>query len=531
MSLPHRLGRLRRISRIGSGGFATVWLYADPDLQSNVAVKALADNWAARPDIRDRFLEEARILRRADADHIVRVYDLGETDDGTPYFVMNYADRGTVADLLNAQSRDLQMIADFVTQAGMGLNRLHSMGILHRDVKPQNLLLSSDHGGATRLMVADLGVAKAMLHASGITQVVGTPAYMAPEQADPTRGVDNRCDVHALGAVAYHLVTGRPVRTGGVESLFSRDPIQPPTTLVGDLPHSIDQVVLRAVAHDPEQRWPDVDSFTAAFMDATTRTQTRVFQPAQIEAQVWQPDFPSPSSPGPSPVTSPGPYPMNSPAPPMMGPGPPPSTGYIPPPASPVPPDGASPKGRRSSARRTWLAALVALTVVAAILGGVLAWQEFRPDDSPTVPDAGLPSGWSEGESSGESTWTYTNGDEHLALAVSKGIVEGSSVQDVAEEHVDSDGMDDFTVKVDQELSDTRRGEWQSGWDLQYARTEGASDSSDDCDYFWRWYFGNANPDTAGWVEICGDKDDIKDNPDAEELLATVRDEVMLGDK
>ena len=88
MSLPEQLGRLRRIRRLGAGGFATVWLYHDDELASDVAVKALADNWAQRYDIRERFLEEARILRRADSDHVVRVYDIGE-EDGTPYFVMS----------------------------------------------------------------------------------------------------------------------------------------------------------------------------------------------------------------------------------------------------------------------------------------------------------------------------------------------------------------------------------------------------------------------------------------------------------
>ncbi len=96
VSLPARLGRLRQVDRLGVGGFASVWLYHDDELDSDVAVKALADNWAQRLDIRDRFLQEARILRRADSDHVVRVYDVGEVD-GTPYFVMTYADQGTLS--------------------------------------------------------------------------------------------------------------------------------------------------------------------------------------------------------------------------------------------------------------------------------------------------------------------------------------------------------------------------------------------------------------------------------------------------
>ncbi len=262
MSLPARLGRLRRIERLGAGGFASVWRYHDDELDSDVAVKALADNWSQRLDIRERFLEEARILRRADDNHVVRVYDIGETDTGTPYFVMSYADRGTVADLVaDGRSLPVDEALDLVRQAGRGLAVLHRNGIIHRDIKPQNLLLRTAHH-RTELLVADLGVAKATAHASGLTQVVGTPAYMAPEQA---RGeaIDVRADVHALGAVAYVLLTGRLVRDEGLKGLL--DPRLPPApSTVADVPAALDPVILRALALRPDDRWPGVDSFLAA---------------------------------------------------------------------------------------------------------------------------------------------------------------------------------------------------------------------------------------------------------------------------
>lgn len=262
MSLPARLGRLRQVERLGVGGFASVWLYHDDELQSDVAVKALADNWAQRIDIRDRFLQEARILRRADSDYVVRVYDVGEVE-GTPYFVMSYADRGTVANLLEHEhSISLDRTVDLISQAGAGLAVLHAQGSIHRDIKPANLLLRTD-GPGQRVMVADLGVAKAMLHASGLTHVVGTPAYMAPEQATGG-GVDERADVYALAAVAYQLLTGRTAHTGTIAELTHLQSPPRPSELAG-LPAGVDDVVLRGLAPDRDDRWPTVRAFVNAF--------------------------------------------------------------------------------------------------------------------------------------------------------------------------------------------------------------------------------------------------------------------------
>lgn len=270
MTLPERLGRLRRIGRIGEGGFASVWCYRDDDLDSTVAVKALADNWAQRLDVRERFLEEARILRRTVSPHLVRVYDFGEVDQ-VPYFVMTYARNGTLATLLETEEPlPPAEVVDLVSQMALGLDALHQGGIVHRDVKPQNLLLDRDSEGRTTVLVADLGVAKAQLQASGLTEVVGTPAYMAPEQVTGG-GIDQRADVHALGAVAYQLLTGHRARHG-LEDVALGSPPVPPTEHA-PLPSGVDDVLLRALDRDPERRWPDVLSFTAALRDAVEQPQ------------------------------------------------------------------------------------------------------------------------------------------------------------------------------------------------------------------------------------------------------------------
>lgn len=247
--MPDDLGRLRKVERIGSGGFASVWKFHDEQLDSTVAVKALADNWAQRLDMRDRFLEEARILRRAGSENVISVHDIGE-HDGTPYFVMTYADRGTVADLLD-QLPPRDDVLDLVDQAAAGLTVLHRQGIIHRDIKPQNLLLTTADDGRTRLLVADLGMAKADLQASGLTQVVGTPAYMAPEQATGL-GLSTKADTFALAAVAYRLLTGRAVREGGLADVVSGAAHTPPSQ--HGLPRATDAVFARALSRTPDER-------------------------------------------------------------------------------------------------------------------------------------------------------------------------------------------------------------------------------------------------------------------------------------
>ncbi|MEJ7832900.1 MAG: serine/threonine-protein kinase [Nocardioides sp.] len=291
MPLPERLGRLQRRERLGVGGFATVWLYHDAELRSDVAVKALAENWCQRLDVRERFLEEARILRQADSDHIVRVYDVGEAD-GTPYFVMTYADLGSLATLLEpGDPLPPGQVVELVGQAGAGLSVLHELGVVHRDIKPQNLLLRSGGTAGDRLLVADLGVAKALLHASGLTQIVGTPSYMAPEQATGI-GIDVRADVHALGAVAYQMLTGNLVRAGSVSDLLNAT-LPPPPSTVADVPAAVDDVLLQALHHNPDDRWPDVASFVGALRAAVPVEHT----PARDSLTLWQVASPRPDEP------------------------------------------------------------------------------------------------------------------------------------------------------------------------------------------------------------------------------------------
>ena len=173
--MPSRLGRYAVRRRIGSGGFATVWLAYDEQLDSPVAVKVLADNWTEDQHVRRRFVEEVRFLRKVESPYVVTVYDAGELDDGRPYLVMSYADQGTLADRVEMAGLTSAQAMEVVRQVGAGLRVLHERGVLHRDMKPANVLFRSVDG-RVRAMVADLGLGKSLDMSSRLTMIGGTPS-------------------------------------------------------------------------------------------------------------------------------------------------------------------------------------------------------------------------------------------------------------------------------------------------------------------------------------------------------------------
>src|SRR4051794_14385344 len=268
VSLPSRIGRYAVRRRIGSGGFATVWLGYDDQLDSPVAIKVLADNWTEDHHVRQRFVDEGRFLRRVESPYVVPVYDAGELDDGRPYLVMAYADQGTLADRLENGGLLREEALEVVRQVGLGLSALHQHHLLHRDVKPANVLFRTVDGTGpppqVRAMVGDLGLGKAVDMSSRLTMIAGTPTFVAPEQAQGEH-LDERADQYSLAAITYLLLTGRPPHRHASLAAAARpgDP-HPMSTPEWPIPAEVEAVVRRGLDADREHRWPDVASFTAA---------------------------------------------------------------------------------------------------------------------------------------------------------------------------------------------------------------------------------------------------------------------------
>jgi len=255
--------RYRVERRLGEGGMATVLLAHDTELDRRVAVKLLAERFADDEEVRRRFLREGRLAARLTHPNVVGVFDAGE-QGGRPYIVMEHVDGETLADVVRRRGRlDPAEAVRIALQACAGLEHAHAHGLVHRDVKPQNLLLTRD--GTVK--VADFGIARAAdgTQVTAVGTILGTAAYLAPEQA--TGGdVGPAADVYALGAVLYELLAGRPpFRDDSLEALAARHggAGAPPDPLPDDVPPRLEDAVMRALARLPEYRPPTAGAFAA----------------------------------------------------------------------------------------------------------------------------------------------------------------------------------------------------------------------------------------------------------------------------
>ncbi|HZT86138.1 MAG TPA: serine/threonine-protein kinase [Gaiellaceae bacterium] len=267
-------GRYDVVRPLGHGAMATVDLAHDVELDRPVALKRLAENLARDEDLRRRFLREARLAARLAHPNVVRVFDVGE-DGGRPFIAMEYVEGETLADLVARRAPlPASEVASLGMQACAGLAAAHAAGLVHRDVKPQNLLVGTD--GVLKLGDFGIAVGNEGTRLTLAGTVLGTAGYLAPEQARGER-VTAAADIYALGAVLYELLTGEPARAAGslteLSAIGGFEPPDPSARIPG-APAELVAAVTSCLAVRPEDRPPSAAAVARMLAPVVSEAET-----------------------------------------------------------------------------------------------------------------------------------------------------------------------------------------------------------------------------------------------------------------
>jgi eukaryotic-like serine/threonine-protein kinase len=256
-------GKYRIDSIIGHGGMGLVVKACHLGLNEDVAIKMLRDDVAVADETIARFLREAQAAVKLKGEHVARIIDVGTFGSGRPYMVMEFLEGQDIGQLLAERCRLQPSLAiELVIQACVALAEAHSLGIVHRDIKPTNLFLTSHPDGSLLLKVLDFGISKSSSGAElSLTQtwsVLGSPAYMSPEQMRSARHVDARTDVWSLGAVLYEAVEGRlPFQADSFSEVCVMVAVDPPAPMTAT-PRELVPIISRCLAKNPDDRYPNV---------------------------------------------------------------------------------------------------------------------------------------------------------------------------------------------------------------------------------------------------------------------------------
>jgi len=268
---------------IGRGGMSVVFRARDRRLNRLVAIKVLPPELAYDPAIRARFTREAQTAAQLAHAHIVPIYDVGEKD-GLAHFVMALVTGGNLAELLAREPRQpIEEARRILREIADALAYAHTRGVIHRDIKPDNILLDAASG---RVMVTDFGIARAIEAGSRLTvtgAAVGTPTYMSPEQAVGERDIDGRTDIYSLGVIGYQMLTGRvPFTAANPMALLLKhvgERPRPIADLRSDAPKPFRDAIERALLKEPEERWPTAASLRDALVGGEAAASVRYISP------------------------------------------------------------------------------------------------------------------------------------------------------------------------------------------------------------------------------------------------------------
>jgi len=276
-----RLGAYKIVSKIGKGGMGVVYKAYDESLERDVAIKVISTELSSQKEFIERFKREAKSAAALSHPNIIYIHSIGETND-KHYFTMEYVEGKSLEDVLEERSKiPLNEATNYIIQAATGLNAASKKGIIHRDIKPSNLLVTS----AGLIKIADFGLAKLIrvdktlptLTNSGIT--IGTPTYMAPEQAKGDE-IDHRVDIYSLGSTFYHLVTGKTPFEGEtplkVMLKHITDPLVEPAKVNSEIPSVISQIICQMMAKDPAKRYQTYEELIDALEKAREKPLTYV---------------------------------------------------------------------------------------------------------------------------------------------------------------------------------------------------------------------------------------------------------------